>query len=272
MPPRLIIAAGLGIAQFLGAGVLGPAGSPREAVQAVSGFGQPIVITLIGLFILTRALDKSGVTRWMARRLIAIGGTSEPRLIGLLAGSTALLSLFMNNLAAAGLLLPSAIEISRRTKIYPSKLLIPVAFGSLLGRLGNLFHLRKHHLERSAADRPAAANSLEDIRLHPDRRADRPCRHRLPGIFRQQAASQPPSSPGTADGAPDRQRAGGHLQVWEKGFGRRAFTPARISPGKAWSRLGSGSAWGSKLQPSGTDTRRSSLPAPIRLSRRMTSW
>ncbi len=135
----LLIAAGLGAAQFLGASMLGPAGSPKDAVLAVSGFGQPIVITLICLFILTRGLEKSGVTRWIARRLMAVGGSSETRLIGLLAATTAVLSLLMNSLAAVALLLPSAIEISRRTKIYPSKLLIPVAFGSLLGGSATYF-------------------------------------------------------------------------------------------------------------------------------------
>lgn len=135
----LLIAAGLGAAQFLGAGILGAPKTPKDAVLAVSGFGQPIVITLICLFILTRGLEKSGVTRWIARRLMAVGGSSETRLIGLLAGTTALLSLIMNNLAAVALLLPSAIEISRRTKIYPSKLLIPVAFGSLLGGSATYF-------------------------------------------------------------------------------------------------------------------------------------
>lgn len=135
----LIIAAGLGIAQFLGVGMLGPADTPQDAVKAISGFGQPIIITLISLFIITRALEKSGVTRWLANQLIAVGGSSETRLIGLFAGVTAILSLFMNNLAAGALILPSAIESARRTGIKPSRLLIPVAYGSLLGGAATYF-------------------------------------------------------------------------------------------------------------------------------------
>ena len=135
----LLIAICLGLAQFFGIEMLGPANSPGEAVKAISGFGQPVVITLLSLFIITRALDKSGVTRWIARKLLQLGGASESRLIALFAATTAFLSLFMNNLAAGALLLPSAMEAARRTGIKPSKLLIPVAYGSLLGGVATYF-------------------------------------------------------------------------------------------------------------------------------------
>ena len=99
----LLIAALLGLGQFLGLALLGPANTPAAAIKAISGFSEPVVITLLSLFILTRALDRSGVTRWIARRLIRLGGQSERKLIGLFAASSALLSLFMNNLAAGAL-------------------------------------------------------------------------------------------------------------------------------------------------------------------------
>jgi len=129
----------LGAAQFFGMGILGQPDSPNEAVKAISGFGQPIIFTLISLFIITRALDKSGISRWIVRRLLSLSGASEQRLIVLFAAATALLSLVMNNLAAGALLLPSAMEVCRRTGIRPSKLLIPVAYGSLLGGAATYF-------------------------------------------------------------------------------------------------------------------------------------
>src|SRR5579859_5289381 len=135
----LLIAATLGIAQLLGAGVLGPPDTPAAASKAMSGLSQSVVITLISLFIMTRCLDKTGVTRWIARRVVAISGQSETRLIVVFTATTALLSLFMNNLAAGALLLPSAMDVSRRTGIKPSKLLIPVAYGSLLGGVATYF-------------------------------------------------------------------------------------------------------------------------------------
>jgi di/tricarboxylate transporter len=135
----LLMAALLGTFQFAGMAMLGPAQTPQDAVKAISGFSQPVVITLISLFILTLGLEKSGVTRWIARQIIRIGGTNPNRLIALFASVTALLSLFMNNLAAGALILPSAMETSRRTGIKPSKLLIPVAYGSLLGGAATYF-------------------------------------------------------------------------------------------------------------------------------------
>lgn len=135
----LVMAAALGLLQFGGVGVLGPAGSRADAVKSISGFSQPVVITLIALFIMTQALEKSGVTRWIAQKVIQVAGTDENRLIALLALITAFFSLFMNNLAAGALILPGAMEVSRKTGKSPSKLLIPVAYGSLLGGSATYF-------------------------------------------------------------------------------------------------------------------------------------
>ena len=135
----LIIALALGTVQFLGVGMLGEPSTPADAAKAVSGLAQPVIVTLVSLFIVTRSLDRSGVTRWIARQVLKIGAQSEQRLIALFATVTALLSLFMNNLTAGALLLPSAMETARRTGIKPSKLLIPVAYGSLLGGAATYF-------------------------------------------------------------------------------------------------------------------------------------
>ncbi len=129
----------LGIFQLLGLGMLGNPNTPDDAIKSISGFSQPVVITLISLFIVTRGLEKSGATRWLAQQILRVGGNHESNLIGLFALLSALLSLFMNNLTAGALVLPSAMEASRRTGIRPSKLLIPVAYGSLLGGSATYF-------------------------------------------------------------------------------------------------------------------------------------
>lgn len=135
----LLMAAVLGILQLAGVGVLGPAGKPEAAIDAISGFSQPVVITLLALFVLTRSLESSGVTRWIAQKVIHVAGSNERLLIALFALITAIFSLFMNNLAAGALVLPSAMEVARRTGTRPSKLLIPVAYGSLLGGAATYF-------------------------------------------------------------------------------------------------------------------------------------
>jgi len=135
----LLMAVTLGVLQFAGLGILGPARTPDAARNILAGFGQPIILILISLFILTRVLEKSGVTRWIAWQLLKVSGDKPGRLIGLFAATAAFLSLFMNNLAAGALVLPIAMEVARRTRLRPSKLLIPVAYGTLLGGAATYF-------------------------------------------------------------------------------------------------------------------------------------
>ncbi len=135
----LLMAVTLGALQFAGLGILGPAGTPDAAKNVLAGFGQPVILILISLFILTRVLEKNGVTRWVSWQLLKVSGNKPGRLIGLFAATAALLSLFMNNLAAGALVLPIAMEVARRTRIKPSKLLIPVAYGTLLGGAATYF-------------------------------------------------------------------------------------------------------------------------------------
>lgn len=92
----LLMAALLGVAQYLGMGVVGPANTPDAAHKALTGFGTPEVIALLALFVITACLDKYGVTRWIAKKLLSLGGQSERRLIGLFAFTAALLSLSRN--------------------------------------------------------------------------------------------------------------------------------------------------------------------------------
>jgi di/tricarboxylate transporter len=135
----LLIAVLLGTAQFLGLGILAAPETPTAAVQAFAGFSQPVVITLLSLFVITRALDKSGVTRALARRILRIGGASEVRITLLFLMCAVVFSLFMNNVAVGALLLPSAVDAARRSNMKSSKLLMPLAFGTLLGGMATYF-------------------------------------------------------------------------------------------------------------------------------------
>lgn len=160
----LLMAVLLGIFQLSGMNMLGPANSPHDAIKAISGFSQSVVITLISLFILTGGLEKSGLARWLARQMVRFGGNHPDRLITLFAAFTAFLSLFMNNLAAGALVLPSAMEASRRTGVKPSKLLIPIAYGSLLGGAATYFttaNILVSDLLRIANPPQAALNILD---------------------------------------------------------------------------------------------------------------
>lgn len=107
------------------------------AATAFSGFGHPAVITVASVLILSRALQTSGAVDALAR--VALPHTSSPTLnIAAITTLAALLSAFMNNVGALALLLPVAVQIAGRQNIPPGRVLMPLAFGSILGGMTTL--------------------------------------------------------------------------------------------------------------------------------------
>ncbi len=101
--------------------------------EALAGFGNDIIITIGGLFILVGGIIKTGLVDVIGRRLHRIAGDSEFVLVTLIMATAAFASSFINNTTTAAMLLPVVIGLATRTKIPPSKLLMPLAFGSILG-------------------------------------------------------------------------------------------------------------------------------------------
>lgn len=106
--------------------------------EAFAGFSSSAVITILSIFIISEAMQQTGLTLAVARRLLRWSGGGERRAILFTALAAALLSMFMNNLAAAGVLLPAVISLSRQTQTPPSRLLMPLAFGTILGGMATL--------------------------------------------------------------------------------------------------------------------------------------
>lgn len=107
--------------------------------QALAGFSQPAVVTIVGLFAITAALERTGVVLWLSDRLARLSGGGERRMILVFMLAGALLSLGMNNIAAGAVLLPAAVSVARRAGVRPAKLLMPLAFSTLLGGMATLF-------------------------------------------------------------------------------------------------------------------------------------
>jgi di/tricarboxylate transporter len=107
--------------------------------QALAGFSRPAVLTIVGLFVITATLERTGVVQWLADRLARLSGTHEPRMIAVFMGAGALLSLIMNNIAAGAVLLPAAVQVARRAGVRESRVLMPLAFGTLVGGMATLF-------------------------------------------------------------------------------------------------------------------------------------
>lgn len=101
------------------------------------GFGHPAVITVAAVLIISRGLLNAGVVDGMSRYLVKAGDNLTLQLAAL-TGIVALCSGFMNNVGALALFIPVAVWMSRQSGRPPSLLLMPLAFGSLLGGLTTL--------------------------------------------------------------------------------------------------------------------------------------
>jgi len=106
--------------------------------EGFTGFASPAVITVVCMFVLSGAMVRTGVADQLAGLVLASGvrGTMGlTAIVVLLVGS---MSAFMNNIAAAAILLPSVFAIAQRAGVPVTKLLMPLSFGSLLGGLTTL--------------------------------------------------------------------------------------------------------------------------------------
>ncbi len=106
--------------------------------EAFSGFASPAVITVWAIFIVSGGLFYTGVANLVGDRLFKLAGNSQSRLIALLMTTVGLMSGVMNNVGATAVLMPAVVTASRKAKVNASRLLMPLAFGSLLGGMTTL--------------------------------------------------------------------------------------------------------------------------------------
>jgi di/tricarboxylate transporter len=101
--------------------------------EAFSGFSNPAVITVAAMFIISMSISNTGAVQHLGEKILTLTGNSEPRLIVAIMGVVALFSAFINNIGATAILLPVVVSMAKKANLPPSKLLMPLAFGSLLG-------------------------------------------------------------------------------------------------------------------------------------------
>ena len=104
--------------------------SPAEGL---SGFANPATITIASMFVLSAGLQRTNLPALVGAHIVQIAQKSERRLILLLMLTTALLSAFILNTAVVAVFIPIAMRIAREMKLSPSRLLMPISFGAILG-------------------------------------------------------------------------------------------------------------------------------------------
>ncbi len=105
--------------------------------EAFAGFGHPAVITVACVLVLSRGLQTSGAVDVITSRMLPSGGSTWLNITALVL-LAAVLSAFMNNVGALALLMPVAIQIAQRHGMAPGQVLMPLAFGSILGGMTTL--------------------------------------------------------------------------------------------------------------------------------------
>lgn len=116
----------MALCTLLVTGVLSPS-------EALAGFANPIVPMIAGLFVVGAGLQVTGVTGWLGRQLARVATGGETRLILVLMVTAAVLSSFMSSTGTVAVLMPVAITLAKRSRTSPSRVLLPLAFASLLG-------------------------------------------------------------------------------------------------------------------------------------------
>ena len=107
------------------------------AADAFLGFGHPAVITVACVLILSQGLQNTGAVDWLARSVLPRDAGRVTSMVALM-GLGAVLSGFMNNVGAMALLMPIAVQLSDRLDLTPGQVLMPLAFGTILGGMTTL--------------------------------------------------------------------------------------------------------------------------------------
>lgn len=107
------------------------------AEEAFTGFSDQIVIIVASALVVSAAVARSGIVEYIIAPLAPLMRTTTMQ-IAILGGAVTILSAFMKNIGALAIFIPIAIQIARRNERSPSAVLMPLAFGSLLGGLMTL--------------------------------------------------------------------------------------------------------------------------------------
>ncbi len=100
--------------------------------QAFAGFGSDTFMMILSLLILTAALTRTGVVDMAGRFILRQTGDSPNRLLAVIMLASAVLGAFMSNTASTAFFVPATVGLARRSRVSPSRLLMPLAFSSIL--------------------------------------------------------------------------------------------------------------------------------------------
>lgn len=113
-------------------GIFFPESFPNVS-EGLSGLSNPATMTVLAMFILSAGVQRTGIIHYLSRRVFSFVGNSEFRQILMIGLLMAPLSGFINNTAAVAIMIPMVLDLSKRSGVAATKLLIPLSFFGMLG-------------------------------------------------------------------------------------------------------------------------------------------
>ena len=104
-----------------------------DVPEALSGFSNPIVIMMAGLFVVGAAVFNSGLAKKIGASLSRLGGESPTRLFVVVVLATGIIGGFVSNTGTVALMLPIVVSMAASTSVSPARFLMPIAFASSIG-------------------------------------------------------------------------------------------------------------------------------------------
>ena len=101
--------------------------------EALSGFGDPLVILIAGLFVVGEALFKTGLAGLAGEKIVQLAQGNKMLALVLVMLVVAFLSAFMSSTGAVAILIPVVLNMCKRLGLAPSVIMMPLAFGALMG-------------------------------------------------------------------------------------------------------------------------------------------
>lgn len=101
--------------------------------EALAGFSNPVVIMMVGLFVVGGAVLQTGLAQKLGSSIVRFAGTNETRLFITVMVVTSVIGAFVSNTGTVALMMPVVVSLATRAKIKASRLLMPVAFASSIG-------------------------------------------------------------------------------------------------------------------------------------------
>ena len=101
--------------------------------QALSGFGNNATIAVMSMFVLSKGIQNSGAMEFIGSKIEQFTKNNEKKQIGIISSLSGIMSGAINNTPVVAAFVPMVTNLARRTRVSPSKLLIPLSYASMLG-------------------------------------------------------------------------------------------------------------------------------------------